>query len=25
VPAQIDVPVTIVTAENVDDYRAIFE
>ena len=25
VPAQIDVPVTIVTRENVDDYRAIFE
>jgi ribose transport system substrate-binding protein len=25
VPAQIDVPVTIVTRENVDDYRPIFE
>ncbi|NBC96284.1 MAG: substrate-binding domain-containing protein, partial [Deinococcus-Thermus bacterium] len=25
VPSQIDVPVTIVTRENVDDYRAIFE
>lgn len=25
VPAQIDVPVTIVTRDNVDDYRAIFE